>query len=112
MPDSVDRTARTIRRSHALASVESEDRVAILDLDHIQRPPMILEGTAARIWKLLDGTRTEGDVASDLVASHHAPPESIAVDVASFVGQLRDIGLVQDPGAADTLTEVPLSHDR
>lgn len=85
----------TWRRSDHVAHVDGPDRVAVLDLAHLRRPPMILEGSAAVIWQLLDGSR---DVAAltEAVAQHfHVTAEEIGPSVAAFLDQLRDLELIE-----------------
>jgi pyrroloquinoline quinone biosynthesis protein D len=86
---------RAWRHRAEVAHVESPGRVALLDLDHLDRPPVILEGSAAVIWELLDGTRDDGAVTS-AVADHFGVPEAeVAQPVADFLAQVRELGLIE-----------------
>ena len=38
------------RRATSAAYVESPERVVVLDLDHLDLPPYVFEGSAAQIW--------------------------------------------------------------
>ena len=63
-------SARVVwRRSEDVAHVESPGRVALLHLGHLERPPMILEGSSAVIWDLLDGDRDQAAL-TQAVAEH------------------------------------------
>ncbi len=50
----------------AQVRTESANRVALLHLDATQ--PVVLEGTAATIWDLIDGDRSEQDILAELEA--------------------------------------------
>ncbi|MGA8245484.1 MAG: PqqD family protein, partial [Nocardioides sp.] len=82
------------------AYVESAERVVVLDLDHLDLPPYVFEGTAAQVWACLDGVRTEAEVVADLADAYDVPGEVVTGDVRRFVDRLRDLGLiVVDDGA-------------
>jgi hypothetical protein len=82
------------RRATSTAYVESAERVVVLDLDHLDRPPYVFEGSAARIWAALDGDRTEAEVVTDLAEAFDAPADQIAHDVRGFIDRLGDLGLI------------------
>lgn len=82
-------------QSSSLAQVPSEGRVAMIDLDRLAAPPMVLEGTAAAIWAAIDGRRTVAEVV-DLVAEEYAlAADDIRTDVEAFLADLAERGLVQ-----------------
>jgi hypothetical protein len=82
-------------QSSSLAQVPSEGRVAMIDLDRLADPPMVLEGTAAAIWAAIDGRRTVAEVV-DLVAEEYAlAADDIRTDVEAFLADLAERGLVQ-----------------
>lgn len=88
------------RRAAGTAYVESAERVVVLDLDHLDLPPYVFEGTAAQVWACLDGVRTEAEVVADLADAYDVPGEVVTGDVRRFVDRLRDLGLiVVDDGA-------------
>ena len=60
---------RVWRHKADVAQVQSPDRFAVLDLEHLDRPPLVLAGSAAVIWELLDGERDEAEVGA-AVAEH------------------------------------------
>lgn len=54
-----------------------------------------LEGTAARLWEVLQAPATAANLASVLIDGFGAPPEMAARDVASFLSALAAAGLVE-----------------
>lgn len=82
------------RRVDHAAYVDSGERVVVLDLDHLDHPPYIFEGTAAVVWTCLDGDRTESEIVSDLAEAYEVEAAMVAADVRQFVDRLRDLGLV------------------
>ena len=92
------------RRATSTAYVESGDesaqRVVVLDLDHLDRPPYVFEGSAAQIWACVDGDRTEAEIVHDLAEAFEVADEVVERDVREFVDRLRALGLiVADDGA-------------
>ena len=82
------------------AYVESPERVVVVDLDHLDLPPYVFEGSAAQIWVCVDGERTETEIVTDLAEAYDVPAEVVAPDVRQFVDRLRDLGLIVG-GAVD-----------
>jgi hypothetical protein len=82
------------RRVEHAAHVDSDERVVVVDLDHLDLPPYIFEGTAAVVWTCLDGDRTESEIVSDLAEAYQVEAAVVAVDVRQFVDRLRTLGLV------------------
>jgi hypothetical protein len=86
---------RTVwRRAPSTAYVESEGRVVVLDLDHLDLPPYVFEGSASQIWACVDGDRTEAELVADLAEAFEVPAEVVAPDVRRFIDRLRDLGLL------------------
>ena len=54
----------------------------------------VLNHTAARIWNLLDGTRTEVAVARELSDTFGENYDDVLVDVRELVQHLRSVGLL------------------
>jgi PqqD family protein of HPr-rel-A system len=54
----------------------------------------VLNHTAARIWKLLDGTRTETTVARELADTYGQVYDEVLNDVRELVAHLRTVGLI------------------
>ncbi|WP_151084287.1 PqqD family protein [Nocardioides cynanchi] len=88
------------RRSGSAAYVESDERVVVLDLDHLDHQPYVFEGSAAQIWACLDGDRTEVEIVADLAEAFGAPVEQVAPDVRAFIDRLADLSLIL-PGPGD-----------
>ena len=90
------------RRATGTAYVESPpgspERVVVLDLDHLDLPPYVFEGSAAQIWSCLDGVRTEAEVVTGLADAYEVSAEVVAGDVRLFVDRLRDLGLIVTDG--------------
>jgi hypothetical protein len=82
------------RRASATAYVDSPDRVVVVDLDHLDLPPYVFEGSAAQIWAAVDGQRSEAEIVADLAAAFAAPVDVVTADVRQFVDRLRELGLV------------------
>lgn len=82
------------RHAEAAAYVESAERVVVVDLDHLDLPPYVFEGSAAQVWLCVDGDRTETEIVTDLAEAYDVPAEVVAPDVRQFVDRLRDLGLI------------------
>jgi hypothetical protein len=82
------------RRSASAAYVESDDRVVVLDLDHLDLQPFVFEGSAAQVWACLDGDRSETEIVDDLAEAYEVPREVVLDGVREFIGRLRDLGLI------------------
>jgi hypothetical protein len=95
---SAEAAATVWRRATSAAYVESPERVVVLDLDHLDRPPYVFEGPAAQIWACVDGERSESEIVEDLAHAFEAPEDVVAHDVRQFVDQLRELGLVLRDG--------------
>jgi hypothetical protein len=78
------------RRASDLAQVEGDQRVAMLDLAHLGRVPVVLEGPAAAVWSLVDGARTVEEIVDELGRRYDASREVVSADVMTFLGQLLD----------------------
>ena len=81
-------------RATSTAYVESPERVVVVDLDHLELPPYVFEGTAAQVWGCLDGDRTEDEIVADLAEAYDAPVAVVEPDVRAFVERLRGLGLI------------------
>jgi hypothetical protein len=84
------------RRATSTAYVESPERVVVVDLDHLDLPPYVFEGTAAQIWARVDGDRSEAQIVTDLAVAYDVTADVVAPDVRRFVERLRGLGLVVD----------------
>jgi hypothetical protein len=54
----------------------------------------ILNRTAARVWRLLDGTRTEVTLARELADTYGEDYDQVLVDVRELVAHLQSVGLL------------------
>jgi pyrroloquinoline quinone biosynthesis protein D len=83
------------RRSAHVAEVrtESTGRVALLHLDTTQ--PVVLEGTAATIWELIDGRRDQAVVIAELEATFEDNGNQLAAQVEAFLASLEAQRLIE-----------------
>ncbi|MFF1382190.1 PqqD family protein [Arthrobacter sp. NPDC058288] len=88
-------------RSTDVAEVRSESagRVALLHLDATQ--PVVLDGTAAVIWELLDGRRDQSDVIAELEAAFEDAAGELAPQVEAFLASLEAQRLIEAAAGAD-----------
>ena len=82
------------RRATCAAYVGSPERVVVVDLEHLDLPPYVFEGSAAQIWACVDGDRNETQIVTEVAAAYDVPAEVVAPDVRRFVERLRGLGLV------------------
>jgi len=82
------------RHTEDVAVVDSGDRVAVLDLASLAVPPRILEGSAAAIWRAVDGERTALQVVESVAKSFGAETAEIKADVVTFLASLASAGLL------------------
>jgi hypothetical protein len=68
-------------------------RVALLHLDATQ--PVVLNGTAAVIWELLDGQRDQAEVISQLEATYEDSSGELVQQVESFLSSLEARQLIE-----------------
>ncbi|MDQ0000061.1 pyrroloquinoline quinone biosynthesis peptide chaperone PqqD [Pseudarthrobacter sulfonivorans] len=88
------------RHSTNVAQVrtESANRVALLHLDANQ--PVVLEGTAAAIWELIDGQRTVQEILAELEARFDDESGQMVSQVADFLEHLQKQHLIEPASAA------------
>lgn len=79
-----------------MAYVDREGRSALLDLDHLDRPPVVLEGSAAEIWQRIDGTQEDSEIVGELVELYGEDESVIAPAVAAFLTDLAARDLVEE----------------
>lgn len=89
------------RRATSTAYVESSERAVVVDLDHLDLPPYVFEGSAAQIWACVDGIRSEAQIVAELADAYDVAAEVVEPDVRAFVERLRGLGLVVAGGLAD-----------
>lgn len=83
------------RRCVDVAYVDRDGRSALLDLTHLDRPPFVLEGSAAEIWQRIDGERTEDTIVSELIELYSEPEDTIRPAVTAFLADLEARHLVE-----------------
>jgi pyrroloquinoline quinone biosynthesis protein D len=87
---SMQGTPRKIADSYV--ATEIDDEVILLRLRDGEI--FSLQGTSREIWACIDGVRTVGGIAKELSRRHTASHDTIADDVAEFIAELSDEGLV------------------
>jgi hypothetical protein len=60
------------------------------DMDNIYT----LNETAARVWELMDGQRTLGEVHQQIVAEFNVDPQRAEQDIIGIVDELRKLGTI------------------
>ena len=83
------------RHTEDVAVVDSGDRVVVLDLASLAVPPRILEGSAAAIWRAVDGERTNSEVVGTVAKSSGVDAAEIEHDVTTFLASLATAGLLE-----------------
>ena len=82
------------RRSPDVAVVDHGERVVVLDLHDPQTAsPLVMEGSAAAIWRAWAEPRTTDLVVAAVALDFGLPATEVAADVRSFLTTLRDRGL-------------------
>lgn len=91
-----DSPAAPIARSDV--TLQDAGREAIL---HDGRSAMahVINASAARVWRLLDG-RPLDDVVAAFAAQHDRDPDQVRSDVERVVAGFRDLGLLDGPAGA------------
>jgi pyrroloquinoline quinone biosynthesis protein D len=84
--------SRPRRRDRVLVQRAAGKQV-LLNLDDGQY--FALDEVSGRIWELCDGEHTVADVVAALCRDYDAPEETVAADVAAFLGELIDEKLLQ-----------------
>jgi hypothetical protein len=71
---------------------EIDDEIVIMRLDNGEF--FALSGTAAAIWRLIDGTRDTDELVAALANQFAADEHDVAGDVNDFLRRLEDTGLL------------------
>lgn len=87
------------RRGPLVAEVRSEtaDTIALLHLD--TGTPRVLKDTAAVIWTLIDGHRSQSQIVSELTEQFDAPAALISAHVEDFITGLKTEKLIEQAPA-------------
>lgn len=86
---------RVWRRAPFVAEVRSEtsDTIAVLQLDTDQ--PRVLNGTAATIWALIDGHRSQSEIVAQLCEEYDDADGLISAHVENFMAILSSELLIE-----------------
>ncbi|WP_181435123.1 PqqD family protein [Curtobacterium sp. MCBD17_019] len=108
--DDDERTAgpprRWVRRRARVAAVGDAERVVVTDPARCDLH--VLAGSAAVVWSELDEGTTVEDVATRVARWYpDVDPETVAGQVAAFLGELAAAGLVEVEPVPDTRTDRP-----
>lgn len=79
----------------AYSETEIDDEVVVMRLS--DGAFFSLTGTAAAIWRLIDGAHDRDGVLAALAAEFGQDAGAIAADLDAFVGQLGEAGLIERP---------------
>ncbi len=91
MPEHSNR--RVPRRKNTLThEVTDTDEVVIYDGN--TPTLLVLNDIAAGVWLMIDGKRSIGDITAEILSHVEAEPETVARDVAAFLGQLEQRKLI------------------
>lgn len=82
------------KRPDRFTETEIDDEIVVMHLDSGEF--FSLTGTAAAIWRLIDGTRDRAALIHTLAAEFDGEERQVSTDVDEFLTQLRKIGLVSD----------------
>lgn len=84
-----------------LACTVSPERMAVLDLDRLGEPALILTGSGRDVWLLIDGRRSLGEIVAALAAAHPDDDRNaIATSIESFMKELLRRGVIIEAGTA------------
>lgn len=89
---------QTYCRTQDLAVVDRGDRVVLLNLDRLSSPPVVLEGSAAEIWRLIDGKVSETGLVAAVSEAFDVRPAAVRDDVHDYLRHLHDLGLITRSG--------------
>ena len=77
-----------------VAWVDEADRVALLDLDRLEQPAVVLTDTSAVIWLCIDGTSTDKEIVRQVAGAYEVNPDEIGEQVLAFLGDLEQRHLI------------------
>lgn len=75
-----------------LSETMIDDEIVVMSLDSGDFYSLV--GTAREVWLLIDSKRDRDAIIAELAAAYAADPSTIAGEVDSFLGDLREAGLV------------------
>lgn len=80
------------KHSQAFSETEIDGEVVVMDLD--RGDFFSLTGTAAAIWRKIDGTRSRSVLIAELAEEYARPEGDVTQDVDAFLAQLKTAGLI------------------
>lgn len=80
------------KQTERFTETEIDDEIVVMRLDTGEF--FSLAGTAAAIWRLIDGTRDRAALARTLAADFDCSQADISPDVDEFVTELKELGLI------------------
>jgi coenzyme PQQ biosynthesis protein PqqD len=86
-----------VRREGALG-VELDDNIAVYD--DVGQLMILLNSSAGAVWNLCDGTRTVGEMITELAETYPDGAAVIRDDVRDTLRKLAEIGLVSEGSEA------------
>ena len=81
------------KRSENFVATTLDEDVLIVDLDGGEL--FSLSGTARTIWEAIDGSRSESDIAFQMVQAHEGEADCIEADVTALVNDLEKAALIE-----------------
>jgi hypothetical protein len=82
-----------IARNETLVAAQVGDQAMLMDLD--SGAMFQLNRTGARIWELVETPQTLADLVATLEQSFPGGGDTLRGDVAAFVAQMRETGLIE-----------------
>ena len=80
------------KRTENYAETKVDDEILLVDLDGGEL--FSLSGTAAAIWELIDGTRDETAILSQLAQSYAIEAKAVQEEIEQFVAELERAALI------------------
>ena len=84
---------------HPDAAARVYDQEAFIVLPHTGQIK-ILNGVGTRIWELIDGSRSAGDIAKVIAEEYETSVEAALSDVEEFLGDLESQGMLTGKNGA------------
>lgn len=88
----------TWHRARDLAVVDRGDRIVILNLGRLSSAPVVLEDTAAEVWRLIEDAFNETKLVGVVAEVFDVHPGLVRDDVRDFLRHLNDLGLITRSG--------------
>ncbi|GAB3855697.1 hypothetical protein GCM10028801_11720 [Nocardioides maradonensis] len=97
--------SRVLAVKAAVAVSMTGDRVTLLDLDRLELPPLVLEGSAASVWRAIDGVSSVDAICDDLADAYELPVSTISADVVALLEDLVGRGLLVEVGDSGSASD-------